>query len=426
MEEGTAGPSTDNRPCPASNGSGTDAVNTALSWPVCFGHPAVYWLIGHAAVCAAALFTWAFFLRPVADYSFLRNPSLLTKADLGPSAPAPSFLEALHRYDAAHYTSIARFGYRPPDPQIAFYPLYPMLMRVLSLTLFRDLGIQHVHLSGLLISLTASLLGVILLERLCRESMNAPSRHLCLLLWVLNPAAVFLSMCYTEALFTALVIGGMLCVRRRSWLGAGTFIGLACLTRPVGVLAYVGMLLEYASRNSERGQGRNRWLDLFGLCLPALMILAHLGFQAVLYSDPLASVHAERENWGQRLVGPWAYPFYVAVTLTSAAVGLQYKVVVGVNFLLLMGGIVLTARVFSSPVIPISLRSYTALTTLSIVCRSSTMSISRMLMPAFPLFMVLAEWCMRGTARRGFGTVVTFLVLDIFGTAAFVGDRKLF
>jgi hypothetical protein len=383
------------------------------------GSPGAYWLLGLTLTYLTALFTWTFFLT-----SPTYRSATSSFRDLVKDSPSPTFLDALFRYDAPYYSYLAMHGYAPGDKRVAFYPLYPPLIRSLSQLLFGDASENHIRLCGLLISAIASLVVVIILNQLCRIFLNDASRHLCLILWVLSPTAVFLTMAYTEALFLALVLGGFLLVQRRHWLGAGGLIGLACLTRPVGVFAYMGFLAE--SFISKKGEPDSRFHRFMGLALPAFAIAGYHAYQFLFLGDALAGVHAEQRFWNQFFLMPWKYPQFIALSLAIAPIRPDYAAVVGISYLYLLTSFLCLGRMLGSTRIPISFKIYSALVVLSIICRTSDMSIARFLMVAFPFQMVAANWGAQGSDRRSFLLILLFLTLDIFGTAAFVGNQSFF
>jgi hypothetical protein len=309
---------------------------------------------------------------------------------------------------------------------VAFYPLYPLLIRALSLGIFWDVSSGHLALCGLLISAVASLAAVTLLDRLYGIYLDTTGRHLGLALWVFCPTAVFLSVGYAESLFIALVLGGFLRSSRRDWLGAGALIGLSCVTRPFGAVAYAALLAEYVGMRKRSGGLSRPWLAGLGLALPALAISIHVAYQALYLQDPLASVHAEQKNWNQHPLAPWSFPSYISRVIT-VAIGLRgYEYVIWFNYLCLMFGLILSARVFGSVRLSFGLKVYTGLTLLSILCRSSEMSVARFLMGVFPLFIVLAEWGSRGSPARALMLLLSFVTLDTLSTVLFVSNRPFF
>jgi hypothetical protein len=152
------------------------------------------------------------------------------------SVPACVF-DPLFRYDGTWYAAIAQGGYTTL-PQAAFSPLLPLLERLLMpATLGRPM------LAGLIVAWIAELLGLALLRELVELDVSAEVARRALYALALFPTSVFLVMPYAESLFLALSVGSFLAVRHRRWLLAGVLAALASLTRQVGVLLLVPLVL---------------------------------------------------------------------------------------------------------------------------------------------------------------------------------------
>ena len=146
------------------------------------------------------------------------------------------FLNLASRWDTGWYLGIAVGGYRW-DPNlahqqnIAFFPAYPMLMRVGG----RLLG-QQPLLAGVLVSLVAFFIALLYLYRLARERMDHESAVSALLLLAAYPFALFYSAAYTESLFLCGAVAAFYHLRRADYIKAGLWGLLVGLTRPNGCL----------------------------------------------------------------------------------------------------------------------------------------------------------------------------------------------
>ncbi len=110
------------------------------------------------------------------------------------------WLDVWQRFDTNWYLKIAERGYAPDDGSMAFFPLYPILMRGAALVTGNELS------AGLLVS-TLALTGVLyLLFRITRENADDDAARRALVLLALFPSAVFLFAAYTEALFILLAM----------------------------------------------------------------------------------------------------------------------------------------------------------------------------------------------------------------------------
>ena len=128
-------------------------------------------------------------------------------------------------WDAVLLHNIAQYGYFGPRAvpnNTAFFPGYPL---VLSAT---HLLVRNWVLSELTVSAVAGCFAVVSLVRLARQRRAV-------LFLVTAPAAIFLMVGYSEALFLALAIPAWLAGRRGQWWRAALLAGLAGLVRPDAV-----------------------------------------------------------------------------------------------------------------------------------------------------------------------------------------------
>ena len=156
------------------------------------------------------------------------------------------------RWDTGFYVSIAEEGYRYEGvelPSVAFFPLLPILMRLLT-PLVGDAVV-----AGILISNLALLAATIVLYRAVLDEWNAAAAERSI--WYLSvfPASLFGSAIYTESLFLLTAIGAFFLARRGRWLGAGLVGVAAALTRLHGVLVAVLLAGEWWRQRRDPATG---------------------------------------------------------------------------------------------------------------------------------------------------------------------------
>lgn len=249
---------------------------------------------------------------PDARYDFLGLTGHLGAVGNALSAPV------IH-WDGIWYLALASHGYQHAV-QAAYYPLYPLLISLLTPFTGSDIVASFVISAGCLFASLA------LLHRLTALELGEAAARRTLYLLALFPTALFLSAAYPESLFLLLEVGAVLAARRGRWAGAGVLGGLAAATRNSGVLLLIPLLLLYlyGPRGEQAaaggGQGirslRSRprswglphpahrlrgdacWLALVPLGLVAVVLM-----NLVLFNDPLASWHAEA-HWQRGFAGP--------------------------------------------------------------------------------------------------------------------------
>lgn len=242
--------------------------------------------LSRAIVLAAAV---------VAEGVLDRNPRLTSGAD-------DPILQSLTAWDGWWYLGIARDGYRATPLgdgglNIAFWPLYPVVVRILSLPWPGFDAVVGVVLSNL-----AFLVALALVERLGTVVLGEGRAVRGASLLALSPFGFVFSMAYPESLFLLLAVGACLAAERGRWPLAGVLIGLATLARFQGVvllptLAWIGYRRLEPSRRH-----RLAWLGLGPIAAAAF-----LGFTAIVVGRPDAYLEAQA-TWGRSGIGASAGP----------------------------------------------------------------------------------------------------------------------
>ena len=218
---------------------------------------------------------------------------------------AAKFAETFAAWDSGWYFDIAQRGYYwSPSGQssIAFFPLYPMLMRALAWPFGG--GDRALWIAGIALSYTCLFLGLAVLHRLTARTFGGDreTARRTLLYVAVFPFAYFFTQVYTESLFLLTSVSAVAAAVASRWGWAGLFGALAALTRPNGILIAVPLgLLALA--------GRPRLAEL--LRRAAALALVPLGFGAFcafafrLTGDPLGWLHAQAQ-WGYTVGNrPW-------------------------------------------------------------------------------------------------------------------------
>lgn len=223
-------------PTPVRHGAGRgNGRGTAL---------AAAWFIALAAVLSA--WVWA------ADAFFGHS-----KEHLHASFPGSSWLTGWVQFDAGWYRDIAEHGYRligGEQSNVAFFPLYPLLIRALHQTFGSSFG------AGIAITVTCGLLAVMLFWRWCGERLDPPAQKLALALLLLYPYAWYLcGAVYADALFLATTLAAFTALERDRTLLAGIFGALAAATRPVGPAVVIALVVRQIERRGALRTTTRTW-----------------------------------------------------------------------------------------------------------------------------------------------------------------------
>jgi hypothetical protein len=298
------------------------------------------------------------------------------------------------------------FGNRTPETPLGFFPGYPGAVAAVGWFTFGNIA-----LAGLLVSLGSGIFAAYGLTRL-GELVPGGSRRAGLLLTALfaaTPMSVVLSMTYTEALFCALAVWGLVAVLRRQWLLAGLVTAAAGLVRPTatGLVAAVGLAALAAVL--ARRDGIRPWA---GGLLAASGLVGYLAYVAARTGRPDGWFAIQRDGWGWYLDGGRATAAYVGEVLAGGQRIFDVLTVVALVGTLVLLGLMVWLR------LPWPLTVYAVLTLVTVWGTQGLMNAKlRLLVPAFVLLVPLAL----GLANRRRGTALAVVVAVALGSAWFGG-----
>jgi hypothetical protein len=211
-----------------------------------------------------------------------------------PPLPGPDWALRWLRWDSGWYVRVAHDGYAAADcatpagactqATVAFLPAYPQAVKAVM-----QLGLTFATASFFFnaLCLIVALWGLRRFTTLKLGGEWAPSAAFALLAF---PTTVFFSAGYSEALFAAASIWGMVFLTEDRALPAALALSIASITRPHGVVLVACVVLVALLRR------RWRMAVLIGGAL-ALVYGAYMFWQQQRFGDPLAFIHARRA-WG--------------------------------------------------------------------------------------------------------------------------------
>jgi hypothetical protein len=218
-------------------------------------------------------------------------------------APAPNpgwqnAFTAWERFDALWFLRIADGGYRLRDGSAAFFPLYPLAIRGLSLALG-----GHPLAAATIVSNAAFFGGLVVTYLLTSSELSERVARTTVLLMCVFPTAHFFLMPYSESLFFLLSVTAFWGARRRRWAVAGSAGALTALTRSIGIVIAPALVIEALHQRIE-GRGR-AWPGFLAAAATGSGLLAYLGSWWLRAGEWLAPVTFQA-NWQRSLSWPWA------------------------------------------------------------------------------------------------------------------------
>jgi hypothetical protein len=208
---------------------------------------------------------------------------------------------AFDQWDANWFLRIAQHGYDTKQ-SASFFPLYPLLTRVLAFVLRSHL------VAGIAISLVAAGFAAVAVMRIARRFAGDRVAHDSVLLLALYPISFVFTAVYSDGVFLALAAWAFLFALEGRATFAALLGALAVLTRPTGLALLPALLwLLWPKGRSSRSLLR---------LTPLLLLPAALGgyclYLSSHFGDAFAFVHSVGSFWLRHvsatgpLGGAWA------------------------------------------------------------------------------------------------------------------------
>ncbi len=355
---------------------------------------------------------WADIVLAVAAFRMLLSLVGIAVDVLLPAAHQSSGLLAMlldpwRHFDALRFTEIAAHGYAADGLNNAYMPLYPLLIRIVSVATF-----GHYLTAALIVSNLACVFAVGLFWRWVAEGFGEHVAWRAVAMLLLYPDAFYLLGAYSEGLFLALSALCLLAVRRDRPVLAGALALLATLTRLQGLVLVIPILLAaWPQRRPLRGVAPSMLggaLPLVGLLAYQRLLTTWLGGGSIL--------NTFQQKWHIALQPPWATIQQYITVIRSPQWHLIHSP--RANYVLLWD---LIAAIVVLAVLLVSYRRLGAELTLFGLAAwcfalSRYLSTGRYLLAVLPFFIAVAIWA-EGRRLKRVATIT--LPLLVFFTAEF-------
>ncbi|HLJ07315.1 MAG TPA: mannosyltransferase family protein [Acidimicrobiia bacterium] len=231
---------------------------------------------------------------------------LITTVAVGLAAMAShqSFQRVLTVWDGHWYVRIATVGYPHTVPQgdfyagtgrqvqsaIAFFPLYPVLVR----------GLDRVFpggadVAGAVLSLLIGVLATVLVWVVAEKVTDRAVADRAAVLFAFSPGAFVLTLVYAEGLLVLLSAAALLALLERRWLAAGVLAALAGATRPNAT----AVMLACAWAAGVALWRNREWRAVVAPVLSPLGMLAFFAFLWWHTGEALIWFRVESQGWGE-------------------------------------------------------------------------------------------------------------------------------
>jgi len=336
------------------------------------------------------------------------------------------FWDTFTRYDSGYYITIARTGYAPVAggrSNIAFFPVYPLLMRYVGRLFGRTTG--HTFLGGIAVSWVCFVLAMIALYYLAKLDLSPRRAERAVLLASIFPFAFFFGVAYSESTFLLFTILAFYLFRTRRWILAGLAGAVAIATRTPAFVMWPA--LAWTAWRSAEPTPRDRAWAAVGLALTMMGFAAYCAYIYAVTGHPFEWV-STLELWGDgyRPGGaPWTAPLKLLGQLLTHPYAFlagdrmaPYDTLYGVTAILFLAATPFVWRTFGA-----GYGIYMLLTLYVPLSSGGFEGLGRYCSILFPCFIWLASLRSRSV---GTALVVVFGALYTLGLALFTTIHPIF
>jgi len=275
--------------------------------------------------------------------------------------------------DANFYLSIAAHGYTGDPYKAAFFPVFPLLVRITGYLTGGDYAV-----AGLIVTVACGAASAVAVWLLAVRVCDRWVADRAVMLYCVFPGAMAFGMLYSEPLSVAIGAAALLALLDRRWLLAGIIGAVGTAERPtLIVLAVVSGVAALQAIWTRR-----EWQALLAPALTPLGILAYFGYLGQRHHDYGYWFRLEKSGWNQQF--DWGrHTVSVLLWLNPRDANHRvFVVVLTVMFAAAVAGIALmiAAR------LPLPVTLFGILTILLTVTSSAGDTRPRFVWAAFPLF----------------------------------------
>lgn len=282
------------------------------------------------------------------------------------------------QWDGGYYYNIAKSGYSTLE-DFAFFPLYPILIKIISLIISLD-----ILFLGLLISNLAFLIFLYLLYKLVNLRFNKKIARTTIITLLFFPTTFYAVALYSESIFLMLVVSAFLTLWQKKYLMASVAISLASLTRGAGVFLIISLIYSYLSHiNFALKKVNTKMLHLVPSVLGIALYMIYL---AATTNDPFKFLNVQ-DLWQRSITDPVStIASYLWSLLTMQAQPINVWLDLGFTLLFL------TVLILGARKIPSSLWIFSMFAILIPSATGTLTSMPRYLLSSLGAFIIIGQF----------------------------------
>lgn len=313
-------------------------------------------------------------------------------------------------WDGNNYIMIARGGYSDePLPLYAFFPLLPVLIKVLTIIL----PISY-PLAGIIISRLATLGALIFFVKLIEKQWNKEIAYKAAWFLLIFPTSFFMFAVYTESLFLFTTIASWYFAKEKNWILAGVFGFFSATSRLVGILTTFIIMWEYLSSKSWNIR-KIQWGILSSLG-PILGLISY-GYYNYVQTGSFLHFLEVQKYWSAHGRGGYHNPIEIVIkellntfSDKSSILGILGSLDLWVTLFII--GILLWETI--GKLLPRQYLLWAWAITLIPIISGSLVGMPRYVLTCFPIYIIIALWCQKNVFFEKLYTTLSILLLSVF------------
>lgn len=310
----------------------------------------------------------------------------------------PHFIWSFGNFDGVHYIGIAKDGYAYQFTQ-AFFPFYPILMKIVSFVTFGNFLI-----AGLVVSNIAFLIGLFIFYKLVKKTHNENIAYWSCLFLLSFPTSFYFGAVYTEGLFFMLIISSFYLYDQKKIWQASIVGAFASATRLIGIFL--------APAFSARAKTKfHISLLIIPLGLISYMIFLKLEFNNPFYFLTAQTIFGQERSTTQIILLPQVFYRYLKILTTTSGL-----VLATAAFELISTIFALSLLLIAYKKVKIEWLIFSVMAVITPTLTGTFASMPRYILIAFPIFIVLGS--IKNVAVKIF-ILIIFLVLLTVATIFF-------
>ncbi len=234
---------------------------------------------------------WRFFLQVVVVLApiFIEYLPSFPYYEILESTYLPKSIYSWANFDGVHYLTIVQFGYRQLDLIQAFFPVYPFLVKMISLLINDPL------VSGLLLSSVSSIGCIYFGFKVSKRLFDKKTAIHYIAVLLSFPTSFYLNAVYNESLFLLLILAGVWYSQTNKKLISGLLMGLSSGVRLVGLMLIPSFFLKWIASSlncsasfklSLKAKFKNNWKFVIGLSIGSIALILFMILLKQEFNNP--------------------------------------------------------------------------------------------------------------------------------------------